>query len=418
MSEPITCLHLADLHFGVDNYGYANPATGLNTRLEDFSRSLEQAVDYAIERQVDLAVFAGDAYKRNSPSPTEQRELVKHILRLADTGIPCVLIAGNHDIPVMHGKASSIDIFRTLRPGMIHVCVNQPTFGENRPPVIETKHGPITVCCLPYISPSFLRNIPAYQNLKSDELVDRYEEFFNDVIFGMAESVPDEMPRILLAHLTAHGSMLGGYRGTSLVTDDVQIMPSNLAAAGYDYVALGHIHCHQNLSTKEEIPIVYPGSIDRVDFGEADEEKGFVIARIQRGGSEYEFVPIDVRPFADIRVEPDSSLELTDRILRAIEEEQIEGAVVRVRFEADDVEAQSLDMKRIHEALAPAHHKAGFIRIPPEAKTSRRGVSLTTDVTLADALGAYIREREDLKEDGEALLEKAKEIDRTVRKEL
>jgi len=418
LNEPVTCLHLADLHFGVENYGNVNPATGLNTRLEDFSRSLKQAVDYAIDLSADLAVFAGDAYKRNSPSPTEQRELVKHVCRLADAGIPCVLVSGNHDIPVVHGKASSIDIFRTLRPGMIHVQVNQPTIGENAPPVIETKHGPIAVCCLPYISPSFLRNIPDYRDLNSAELLDRYEEFYHDVIFGMAESVPGDIPRILLTHLTVHGATAGGYRGMNLITDEVQVLPSNLVAAGYDYVALGHIHRHQNLSPKEEIPVVYPGSIDRVDFGEVDEDKGFIIARIRRGGSEYDFIPVDVRPFADIRVEPDPSLELTERILQAIAEEAIDDAVVRIRFEASDVEVQSLDMKRIHAALEPSHFKAGFIRIPSEPAPQRRGTSLTTDVSLADALGAYIRERDELKDDGEVLLEKAKDIEQTLKKKL
>ncbi|MGC9327577.1 MAG: metallophosphoesterase family protein, partial [Candidatus Hinthialibacter sp.] len=165
MNDEIKCLHLADLHFGVETYGTTNPQTGLNTRLEDFSRSLEQVIDHALEEEIDLCVFAGDAYKRHTPSPTQQRELVKHFCRLADEGVPTVMISGNHDIPVMHGKASSIDIFRSLRPGRFYVYVNQPTCGEMKPPIIETKHGPIAVCCLPYISPSFLRSIEHLKNL-------------------------------------------------------------------------------------------------------------------------------------------------------------------------------------------------------------------------------------------------------------
>ncbi len=415
MSDTIKCLHLADLHFGVENYGFTNPQTGMNTRLEDFSQSLGQAVDRAIEQNVDLAVFAGDAYKRHSPSPTQQREMVKHFCRLADADIPIVMISGNHDIPVIHGKASSIDIFKSLRPGKIHVVVNQPTLGGNKPPIIETQNGPIAVCCLPYISPSFLRNIPDFHDLGRDEFLDRCEGFINDTAEAMSDSIPGDIPRILLTHLTIHGANVGGYRGTMLMTDDIQITAANLIDAGYDYVAAGHIHRYQNLSPDSHCPVVYCGSLDRVDFGEADEEKGTVIARIRRGSAEVDFTPIEVRPFIEISVKTQQGDDITEAILEEINAENIEDAVVRVKFTADDKEIQKIDMKRIHEALKPAHFKAGFIRIPRESSAQRRTTTLSTEVTLADAMAAYLREREEYRDDGEALLEKAKEIEKAVR---
>ncbi|MDP8245969.1 MAG: exonuclease SbcCD subunit D [Candidatus Hinthialibacter antarcticus] len=415
MKNSISILHIADLHFGMENYGHTNPSTGLHTRLEDFSNSLKQAIDYAVDLPVDLAVFAGDAYKRNSPSPTEQRELVKHFQRLADAGIPVVMISGNHDIPVMHGKASSIDIFRSLRPDMIHVFVNRPTLGDAPPPIIETKNGPIAVCCLPYISPSFLLNIPQYQDLKGDDLTHAFEEFYASVIRDMQEGLPDDMPRILVSHLTVHGAQLGGYHGAPLLSDDIQIMPSNLAYSGYDYVALGHIHLHQNLSPREEVPVVYCGSIDRVDFGEAEEAKGFVVAHVRRGRSEFEYIPVNVREFVDIRIKHQEGSDITQRILEEINLEPIEGAVVRIRYEASEEEVQQMDMKAIHEALRPAHHKAGMIRIPLEKSSDRRGSQLSEDAALADALAAYLNEHEEFKPEAQALLEKAKDIEQSIK---
>ncbi|MBI1387689.1 MAG: exonuclease subunit SbcD [bacterium] len=413
MSEPIVCLHIADLHFGMENYGHVNPQTGMHTRLEDFSNSLNQAIDYAIDSPVDAAIFAGDAYKRNSPSPTEQRELVKAFQRLADAEIPTVMISGNHDIPVMHGRASSIDIFRSVRPGWFHVFVNRPTLSDA--PLIQTKKGPLAVCCLPYISPSFLLNNPENRGLKGDALRDRYETFYQDVMRSMARQIDDDVPRVLAAHLTVHGSITGGYRGAPLLTDDVQILPSNLAAAGYDYVALGHIHQYQNLSPREEVPVVYCGSIDRIDFGEAEEQKGFVIARIRRGRAEHEFIPIQTRDFIDIHVERSERLNLTERILIAIEREAVKGAVVRLRYEATDEEAAGLDMKRVQEALQTAHHKAGVIRVPNRAANERRSQTLKDDVSLRDALTAYLSQHADFQKDAEALQQKATEIDQAVR---
>jgi len=409
MSHPITCLHLADLHFGVENYGFTNPETGLNTRLEDFSRSLSQAVDYAVERPVDLVLFAGDAYKRNTPSPTEQRELVKHFCRLANAGIPTVMIAGNHDIPVMHGKAASIDIFRTLRPGLFYVYT-RPTLAE--PPVIETRNGPIAVCCLPYLSVSWLRAQPDFQNKKGEDLDQSIEAFHIDLIGTMARQVPEPIPRILVSHLTVHDVLYGGYRGARILT----VLPSDLASAGYDYIALGHIHRHQNILSLRDIPIVYPGGIDRVEFGEADESKGFVVASVSRGGAEFQFVPIQVREFIPILVATQRGDDITEKILAAVRAESLRlpGSVVRITYDADDDEVASIDMKRIHEALRPAHYKAGFHRRPRGDSTPRRSITLSREVSTADALAAYLREHEEYQDLGEPLLRKTREIEVSI----
>jgi len=71
----IKLVHFADLHLGVENYGRLDPTTGLSSRLTDFLRAFDQVVDYALDEanDVDLVVFAGDAFKTRDPSPTYQR---------------------------------------------------------------------------------------------------------------------------------------------------------------------------------------------------------------------------------------------------------------------------------------------------------------------------------------------------------
>ena len=237
---------------------------------------------------------------------------------------------------------------------------------------------------------------------------------FDGLIQSMAKRVPEEIPKILTAHLTVSGSKVGGYRGISLLSDEIQLTPSMLAHAGYDYVALGHIHRHQNLSPIRHVPVVYCGSIDRVDFGEAEEEKGFVIAEVSRGGAEYEFHSVDVRPFVDILIEEDSTPDITERFLKAIAREDIRDAVVKIRYIATEAEVQNLDLKRINEALKPAHYKLGYQRIPKDQEARRRSVMLSQDVQLKDALRAYLREHEEYREDTELLLQKAEEIHHAV----
>ena len=107
-------LHLADVHIGVENYGRVDPETGLSTRLMDFLHTFDQAVDFSIDNRVDLVLFCGDAYKSRDPSQTHQREFARRIVRLSNEGIAAFLLIGNHDTPHVFGKATSLEIFRTL----------------------------------------------------------------------------------------------------------------------------------------------------------------------------------------------------------------------------------------------------------------------------------------------------------------
>ncbi len=77
----IRVLHLADIHFGMENYGRLDPTSGLNRRLLDFSRSVHLAIDYALEHDVHLAVFAGDIYKNRDPEPSWQRAFAQSVRR-------------------------------------------------------------------------------------------------------------------------------------------------------------------------------------------------------------------------------------------------------------------------------------------------------------------------------------------------
>ncbi len=110
MSDGIRVLHFADVHIGMENYGGIDPTTGISSRVMDFLRRMNEIIAYAEEHEADLVIFAGDAFKTRSPSPTYQREFARRIKRLAAL-CPVVLVVGNHDIPTMTQKASSIEIF-------------------------------------------------------------------------------------------------------------------------------------------------------------------------------------------------------------------------------------------------------------------------------------------------------------------
>jgi exonuclease SbcD len=54
----IKILHISDIHLGSSfSHGRLNPETGLNTRLEDFTKCLNLCIDRAIAEPVDLILF-------------------------------------------------------------------------------------------------------------------------------------------------------------------------------------------------------------------------------------------------------------------------------------------------------------------------------------------------------------------------
>ena len=103
----VRILHLADIHLGMENYGRTDPATGLSTRLGDFLRTLDEALDWALDNDVHLVLIAGDVYKNRDPSPTVQREFARRIARLSKAGLPTYLIVGNHDLPNAWARADT-----------------------------------------------------------------------------------------------------------------------------------------------------------------------------------------------------------------------------------------------------------------------------------------------------------------------
>ena len=66
-------VHFSDLHIGVENYSHTNPSTGHSNRIDDCVDSYNEVIDYAINSEADLVIFAGDAYKSREPSQTHQR---------------------------------------------------------------------------------------------------------------------------------------------------------------------------------------------------------------------------------------------------------------------------------------------------------------------------------------------------------
>ncbi|NEP27188.1 exonuclease subunit SbcD, partial [Moorena sp. SIO3I6] len=161
----IKILHLSDIHMGSGfSHGRINPATGINTRLEDFVNTLAKCIDRAITEPVDLVLFGGDAFPDATPPPYVQQAFANQFRRLVDANIPTVLLVGNHDQHSQGQGGASLCIYRTLGvPGF----VVGDTITTHK---IQTDNGPVQVITLPWLTNSTLLSRPDTEGLTLAEV--------------------------------------------------------------------------------------------------------------------------------------------------------------------------------------------------------------------------------------------------------
>ena len=384
----VTFLHIADTHIGVETYGRLDAATGLNTRVIDFTKCLNFAFDVAIEREVDFVVFSGDAYKTCDPSATHQRQLARCVHRLAAARIPLVIVVGNHDAPVAFGKANSVDIFRTLGTDGVHVADTDCVID------LDTRSGRVQVACLPWLHRSHLLATEDHKDLNEAEVLQHLQKLGADIVDGLAARVDTNAPVVLAAHVAVADAVLSGSEQTAVIGRDPVFLTSTLAQSAFDYVALGHIHRHQNMNPQASPPVVYSGSIDRIDFGEEEEAKGFCLVTIDREGpgnqktTHYEFVATPSRPFRTVRVDVTNSVDPTLAIVNELSHYDLRDHIVRIVYRSDSGPVQ-LDYAHIREATREAALVSGIFPDTDRAVKQRRS-TITREMGLARVLEAYI----------------------------
>ncbi|MDA8188569.1 MAG: exonuclease SbcCD subunit D [Dehalococcoidales bacterium] len=380
----IRLLHLADIHLGIEKYGRVDPATGLNSRLVDFCSCLDEAIEFALGNDVDLVVFCGDAYRSRDPNPTYQREFARRIRKLARSGIQVFLLVGNHDLPLATGRANSVEIFETLEVDNVHI---------GRKPglhLIRTRRGPVQIVAMPWLARNVVLSRDDHKNKTLDEINQLIEEYVATRIGALAEELDERTPAILAAHLSVLGAVYGSEKSVMLGSD-LLVPRSAIAKRAFDYVALGHVHKHQVVSND---PLaIYAGSIERVDFGEEGEEKGFVVVDLEKGSAEYSFRTVRARRFLTIEVNVEVG-DPTEQIITAIERHHIEGSVVRIQIRTTPEKEPAIQYTEIRRALKDAHSVAAISKhVERKARTAFSG-HLVEDMTPRQALDLYLRAKQ------------------------
>ena len=321
-------LHFADAHIDMANYGRHDPETGLPLRVLDFLKSLDTIIDTAIDEKVDLVIFAGDTYKDRSPAPTYQREWGKRIYRLSEAGTPTLLLIGNHDLSPATGRAHAMQEFDTLQIPHVRV-LEKPEFLS-----ADDLNLPVQVIALPWVNKSGMVAYSQMSELEGEKVYDKLEELLGDFVDSCFDQIDPELPVILTAHASVQGAKLGAER-MIMLGNDLVLSGSLVKDPRLDYVALGHIHKPQDLNEGSHPPVIYPGSIERVDFGEADDKKFFVIADVEKGATKVDWRELTgIRPFLSFYAKPQHEIGITDELIQKLSpKEKLKDAIVRLVIE-------------------------------------------------------------------------------------
>lgn len=346
----IRALHFADAHLGVERYARKG-----QTRLSEFASRLSDIGKAVRQNDIDVVLFSGDAFKDREPGPEQLVTFAQAILDYRTAGAEVVLLVGNHDLGAMTVGGSisthALSIYQKLLRQGVHVLDRDEVL------TLTTRHGTVQIAGLPYLPPR--AHLPTgWEHLSPAE---RYEAVIQGVrkrVDTLVEKVRNSGqgdPVILMAHLTVEGAAVGAERRIML-GQDLAVPAEVLDREPFSYVALGHVHRYQHLGGR----LVYSGSIDRIDFGERHDKKGFVLVDVKPDRTRFIQVPLEnVTDYVDLRISvPDSTPNPTKAVLQYLERCVLDDKVVRVTV----VSARSVwNLLRQSELLAALEKRARHV---------------------------------------------------------
>ena len=295
---------IADLHVGIKSYSQIDPETHLYSREIEILNTFRYIVQQCIEQYIPILIIAGDIFHTFKPNPNLQDEVNKILYFASSHNLYILILDGNHDKPKLNNSVSVLKSTDTFHiPNIIHTS----QFLDKE---ININND---ICRFIFL--------PTYtDNNQIKELLDQNLYINNDY----------SNPIIVIGHFTTQGAQLNDW----LISENEEHIDIHLFDnRNINFVVLGHLHKTQILKEKDPI-IFYTGSLQRTDFNEENQEKGYYI--IDSLTSDYIFYPIITQKFYTINIKINNDLSVLEQIYSSINQEKIKDAIVRVIIEVNE----------------------------------------------------------------------------------
>ncbi len=324
--------HITDIHIG--SYQGKEEVGGLNSRYVDFVKTYNEAIDYTIEKKMDFCLITGDCFKDKHPKSYELHSFCLGIKKLIDSKIKVVIVLGNHDIilgELLHNTISVLQIFE-----LENIIIS------SKPEILKipVRDGFVQIQTMPYQSKTILK----MENNKevSDFMVNSINILYN--------TRDKSLPIVFAGHFSIEDSLIGTEQQTINRFNEPIISKEIFKDKDYVYVAMGHLHKFQILL--DSPLIIYGGSLNRIDFNEAKEDKGFVHI-VYDGKTHYKFVKVNARKFVDLNYDLSSQSDPEGFLIKELEsrKEEIKDSIVRLYVSLSEENKLKYGSKNISETL-------------------------------------------------------------------
>ena len=387
----IKFMHISDTHLGYNHSSFINnPNTNINLKIEDLERSLEYCVNLAIKSKVDFILHTGDLFHIARPNFSVILNCMHILQELEKYDIPFIVIAGNHDRAYSITTKSPIDLLqyvKSVSPISDHASVYIPCKGKTVRIVGIT-----------------------YQIKEPSVKINTFIKELNE----RDKSEPPADYNILMIHQTLKAGNKGGF---FMVEDEP--LDENDLPTDFDYIACGHIHLQQQKGhpLKEDLPIAYAGSTEKVTFGEFKEIKQGWFGILDKGCQISSFV-IPTREMRELVIEfknPKTSLVVEETIQKALSQVQNDSLFLGVYFKGEISQEFTMlltthKFRRLFPTQAAlAFYQKNLTLISPQGeKVSYDGKWINSD---EKELELALSERKDITKDRlERLMDLGKEI--------
>ena len=318
-----------DAHIGaVFGLGRSNGRGG-NTRVDDYTKSFNHIVDYAIETKADIFIQTGDMFEFRDPDVIHMAIVDKALKKLSNANISTFVIMGNHDYrrngDNFTSSISSLaasdypNVRMVLRPEIIQVC--------------KSDGDKTNLLLLPY------RDQRMYPGKGNKERSLSYE----DQIQTMIASADNDAPLMAVGHNFFCEGSYNDYGGSELM-----VRPS--AFSGCDAALMGHLH--QFRVVRKTSPVcIYTGSMEKSNFGDANVDKYFIDYDLSSKKASFKKVPSRGLLDHSVSLAGLGFSEITDGLNAAVDECDVQDKVVRLKLLVEEDVIPAVDKSKISDKL-------------------------------------------------------------------
>ena len=299
----IQILHCSDVHLD-RNFNISDMAKA-QERKQDLEKNFTKAVDFALGNKPDVFLITGDLFERYSPSNSARVFVTDKVKQLKEAGIGVFIIGGNHDVPKFGSQPLAIDVLGSA--GLASVFSKSDVIQKQ---VIEVDGKRLCIAGKSYFA--------------------QFES--ENPLRGVKIPLEGDYNVLMI-----HGSLQGLNVVSSIPEMAFQnpFHPSDLTP-GLNYLALGHFHNHFEREY-DGCKIVNPGSVERLSWGELNDEKGFVWAEINGSEVSAEFIKLETRKMEDFTLDLSGSSENPQPLKNQL--------IEYLRARSDPVEIGRLNLK-------------------------------------------------------------------------